>query len=206
LTIAAQRCIANHLLPPMLTDFMSEHPQVKMTVNSEIQENVIGLVNAGNVDMALFLGVQRVSGLPSEVVGHQRLALVVSPTHELASRQRVTPEELAKYPFVGGLENSNFAKLIDTVLRKIHVSTPKYLIRLQDATALTAIARRGAGVHCTPLCNVQADIEARLLKQLPLTVELPPLQIRLAFNPSKQVSNITYRFAQVLRKKSIWTH
>lgn len=206
LTVAAQRCIANHLLPPLLTDFISEHPQAKITVNSEIQENVIALVNDGKVDMGLFLGLQRVSGLPSEVVGHQRLALVVSPAHELAARKRVTPEELTDFPFVGGLEESNFAKLIETVLRKIHVGDQKYSIRLQDATALTAIARLGAGIHCTPLCNVEAEIDTGLLKRLPLTVELPPLQIRLAFRPSKQVSGVAHRFAEVLRQSSIWTH
>ncbi len=119
LTIAAQRCIANHLLPPLLTDFLGEHPDAKITVNSEIQENVIALVNSGTADMGLFLGLQRVSGLQSEVVGHQRLAIVVSPEHELAAQKKVTPEELADYPFVGGLEDSNFAKLIDTILRKI---------------------------------------------------------------------------------------
>ncbi len=89
---------------------------------------------------------------------------------------------------------------------RFHVSDQKYAIRLQDATALTAIARRGAGIHCTPLCNVEAEIETGLLKQVPLTVELPPLQIRLAFRPSKQVSGIAHRFAEVLRQSSTWTH
>jgi DNA-binding transcriptional LysR family regulator len=206
LTIAAQRCIANHLLPPLLTDFMREHPKVKMTVSSEIQENVVALVNAGQADMGLFLGLQRVGGLPSEVVGHQRLALVVSPTHVLASRDRVTPEELARYPFVGGLQDSNFAKLVDTVLRKIHVCNQQYVLRLQDATALTAVARRGAGIHCTPLCNVEDDLKAGVLKEVPITVELTPVQIRLAFKPSKQVSDIAHRFAELLRDNSTWMH
>lgn len=206
LTIAAQRCIANHLLPPILTDFVSAHPKLKMTVNSEIQENVIALVNTGQVDIGLFLGLNRVSSLPTEVVGNQQLALVVSPSHELATRSRVTPAELRRYPFVGGLEGSNFAKLIDTVLRKIDIWDPQYILRLQDATALTAVARRGIGIHCTPLCNVQADIQAGLLKRVPITVEPVPLQIRLAFRPSKQISNAAHRFAELLRASSAWKH
>jgi LysR family transcriptional regulator, low CO2-responsive transcriptional regulator len=206
LTIAAQRCIANHLLPPLLTDFMREHPKVNMTVNSEIQENVIALVNTGQVDFGLFLGLQRVGGLPSEVIGYQPLALVVSPTHELASRGRVTPEELRCYPFVGGLKDSHFAKLVDMALRKIHVCDQQYVLRLQDATALTAVARRGVGIHCTPLCNVEGEIRAGLLKQVPISVEPAPLQIRLAFRPSKQVSNIAHRFVEVLRESPAWKH
>jgi DNA-binding transcriptional LysR family regulator len=204
LTIAAQRCVANHLLPPLLTEFVSANPNTKMTMNSEIQENVISLISENRADIGLFLGLQRVSGLPSEIVGYQKLAIVVSPDHELAKRERVSPDQLQRFPFLGGLPSSNFAKLIDTVLRKMGVRDQQYVLRLQDATALTAVARRGIGIHCTPLCNVEADIKAGLLKQVPVTVPPMALQIRLAFRPSEQMSGAAHRFAAFLRSSNAW--
>ena len=71
LTIAAQRCIANHLLPPLLTDFMNANPEIKISMNSEIQENVVSLITENHADLGLFLGLQRISGMPSEVVGYR---------------------------------------------------------------------------------------------------------------------------------------
>lgn len=204
LAIAAQRSIANHLLPPLLTDFMNANPEIKIAMNSEIQENVVSLLTENRADLGLFLGLQRVSGLPSEVVGHERLALVVSADHELAKRNSIAPEELQNYSFIGGLPTSNFAKLVTTVLRKMGARDPQYVLRLQDGSALVAVARRGIGILCTPFCNVDADIKAGLLKLLPVTVPPAPLQIRLAFRPSDQISNAAQRFAEFLRRRNAW--
>ncbi len=204
LTIAAQRYIANHLLPPLLADFMDANPEIKISMNSEIQENVVSLVTEDRADLGLFLGLQRISGLPSEVIGFERLALVVSADHELARRKRVEPEELQHYPFLGGLPNSNFAKLVDTVLRKMGARDRQYVLRLQDGAALTAVARRGVGILCTPMCNVEADINAGLLKLIPVTVPPMPVQIRLAFRPSGQISSAAQRFAEFLRGRNAW--
>ena len=204
LTIAAQRCIANHLLPPLLTDFMNANPEIKISMNSEIQENVVSLITENHADLGLFLGLQRISGMPSEVVGYEKLALVVSAEHELARRNSVVPEELQNYPFIGGLPTSNFAKLVATVLRRMGTRDPQYVLRLQDGAALVAVARRGIGILCTPSCNVEADVKAGLLKHVPVTVPPMPLQIRLAFRPTEQISNATQRFAEFLRGRNAW--
>jgi DNA-binding transcriptional LysR family regulator len=205
LTIAAQRVIANRLLPPLLTDFIDANPEIKIAMNSEIQENVVSLVTEGRADVGLFLGLQRISGLPSDVVGHHRLALVVSASHELARREQVEPEELQAYPFIGGLPNSHWAKLVSVVLRRMGARDPHYVLRLQDATALVAVARRGVGILCTPACNVEDDVSAGLLKHVPVSVSPMPLQIRLAFRPSGQISNAAQRFADFLRSRNAWT-
>jgi DNA-binding transcriptional LysR family regulator len=204
LVIAAQRSIANHLLPPLLTDFMNAHPEIKISMNSEIQENVVSLLTENRADVGLFLGLQRISGLPSEVVGYEKLSLVVAPDHELARRKIVRSEELEHYPFIGGLPTSNFAKLVTTVLRRMGTRDPQYVLRLQDGAALVAVARRGVGILCTPLCNVEADVKAGLLKHLPVNVPPMPLQIRLAFRPSGQISVAGQRFAEFLRGRNAW--
>jgi DNA-binding transcriptional LysR family regulator len=204
LAIAAQRVIANRLLPPLLTDFISANPEIKIAMNSEIQENVVSLVTENRADIGLFLGLQRISGLPSVVVGFEKLALVVSSDHELARRTQVEPEELQAYPFIGGLPSSNFAKLVDTVLRKMGTRDQQYVLRLQDGAGLVAVARRGVGILCTPASNVEADVKAGLLKHVPVTVPPMPLQIRLAFRPSGQISNAAQRFAEFLRGRNAW--
>lgn len=204
LAIAAQRCIANHLLPPLLAEFLDRNPGIKIAVNSEIQENVLSLVNGGRADIGLFLGLRRVTGLTSEIVGHQSLAIVVSADHELAKRDRVAPDELQRFPFIGGLEGSNFARIVEMALRKVGVRDQRYVLRLQDATALVALARRGIGIHCTAFCNVEDDIRAGSLKQVALTVEPAALQIRLALRAVDTLPGSAQRFADFLRHSTSW--
>jgi DNA-binding transcriptional LysR family regulator len=80
----------------------------------------------------------------------------------------------------------------------------QYVLRLQDGAALVAVARRGVGILCTPASNVEADVKAGLLKHVQVTVPPMPLQIRLAFRPSGQISNAAQRFAEFLRGRNAW--
>lgn len=192
--------------PPALRRAGKSMLTYALDVLRKSHETAAALINESRADIGLFLGLQRMNGLPSEVVGYQKLAIVVSPGHKLATRDEVSPEELQEFPFIGGLPNSRFARLIETVLRKLGVRDPQYALRLQDATALTAVARRGVGVHCKPLCNVEADLRAGLLKQVPVTVAPMSLQIRLAFRSFDQISGAAHRFAEFLRTSNAWTN
>jgi DNA-binding transcriptional LysR family regulator len=199
LTITAQRCIANHLLPPVVTEFLKSNSKCRIRLISEIQENVMSMVSDGSADLGLFLGVRKVRGLPSEIVGHLPLAIVVGAGHELARRERVTPQELADHAFIGGLQGSQFARMVGAALHKMGVRNPQFILWMQDANALTAVARSGLGVLCTPLCNVEDDLKSGALRMVRATVRPQPLQIRMALQVSSHASGAAQRFAEYVR-------
>jgi DNA-binding transcriptional LysR family regulator len=199
LTIVAQRSIANHLLPPVVTEFLKANRACRIRLISEIQENVISMVSDGSADLGLYLGVQRSRSPTSELVGHQPLAIVVGAGHELAQRDKVAAQELGAHAFIGGLQDSQFARMIEAILRKIGVRDPQFILWMQDATALTAVARSGVGVLCTPLCNVKDDLRSGALCLVPATVRPQALQIRMTLGTSAQVSGSARRFADYLR-------
>ena len=125
--------------------------------------------------------------------------VVVGAGHELAGRERISPQELASHAFIGGLQGSHFARMVESVLRNMGVRDPRFILWMQDATALKAVARGGLGVLCTPMCNVEDDLRSGALRMLSATVRPQPLQIRMALRPPPQVSGAAQRFAQYLR-------
>jgi DNA-binding transcriptional LysR family regulator len=194
LTIVAQRSIANHLLPAVLSGFLQKNDGIQIVTHSEIQEKVLSLLRSGQADIGLFFAIGSISDLPSEVVGYQPLAFVVSPDHELAARKRVSARELGEYPLVGALNESMFGQLIETALRKVGIDRPRFVTRLQDPAGITAVVRTGIGVACTPRCNIEADVRAGALKKLSIDFEPPRLQIRLVYAHNSYVSNAAQKF------------
>ena len=72
---------------------------------------MIALIREREVALGLFLSSGPIEGMRSEILAHEPLLLVVSPQHPLAGRARVSPEEIARYPFVTGLRGSRYFEL-----------------------------------------------------------------------------------------------
>ena len=89
--------------------------------------------------------------------------------------------------------------MIEAILRNMGVRDPRFILWMQDATALTAVARSGVGVLCTPMCNVKDDLKSGALRLVPAAVRPQPLQIRMALRTAAHVSCAGQRFAEYLR-------
>src|SRR5215470_2242106 len=74
-------------------------PDVVLTaVNTE---TVIGHVSEGAADLGFIEGPRRPTGLRSRIIGHDRLAVVVAPSHPWARRRRgISAAELASTSLV----------------------------------------------------------------------------------------------------------
>ncbi len=98
ITIAVHRDIAAHFLPERLTAFTSNNPKVHVITRIGTIDEVIGLIRTRAATVGLFLGLKPISGIRCEALGHERLALVVTPKHPLAGKRVVAPDELGALP------------------------------------------------------------------------------------------------------------
>ncbi len=181
IVVGAHRDIAPHFLSLHLASFARRSPKTRVVTRIGTIEEVLGLARAGDVDLGLFLATAPVSGLHSEVLAHEPLAIVVAPTHPLARRRSVAPAELDKLAFVSGLRGSSYAKMIEKALRRLGLTRYDVAIELQESTAVKEMVRHGAGAACLPLCTVQEEIAAGTLVRVNLRDPLPPLELRCAY-------------------------
>ena len=103
---------------------------------------------------------------------------MAAPRHPLASRARVSPEEVARHPFVAGLRGSRYVELVDVALRAIGIAAYDVAMEIQELTAVKEMVRRGAGIACLPACTVRGEIETGSLVALNLAADPPALEIR----------------------------
>lgn len=197
IALAAQRAISHYFLPAYLAAFAKRHPGVRIITRTGTTENVLDLVRGHTVDLGLFPALGPVQGVESRVLTHEPLALVVAPSHPLARKSSIDPRELAAYPFVCGLRDSHYFRMIDLVLKRIGIPQYQVAMELQDFAAVKEMARHGAGIACEMLRCMRDEIQAGTL--VPLQLISPHLHMQLRCAYQTPMSEAVREFVELLR-------
>jgi len=178
ITIAVHRDIAAHFLPARLTAFATKYPTVRVTTRIGTIDEVINLIRSREVNLGLFLASGPMSGMRSEILNREPLALVVSPLHPLAGSKTLSAKKLARYPFVTGMRNSRYYKMADAALRKIGIAAYEIAMELGESTAAKEMVRHGVSIACLPRCTVATELATRSLVELIPNPRLQDLDLR----------------------------
>jgi LysR family transcriptional regulator, low CO2-responsive transcriptional regulator len=200
ITIAVHRDVAAHFLPERLTAFAGNNPKVRVITRVGTIDEVVGLVRTRAATIGLFLALKPVSGIRCEVLGHERLTIVVAPHHPLVKNRAVAPEELRRHPFVTGLRNSRFYRMTDTALKTIGITSYEAAMEVEESTATKELVRRGRAVACLPVCTVAAELDAGSLVSVKLVTALPQLNLYCGYTGTPVESS--RNFMKYLRAKT----
>ena len=188
LSVAAQRTLANNVLPPILASFLKRFPEARISMHSETQEGVTGLLRHGNADIGILFSSDEWHNFPSDIVGYQKLVFIASPKHPLAKCATVCPEQLSEYPFVAGLSESQFFGLMRDAMRKVGLHEPNVILNLQDTATVKRAVCHNIGLACTLLSAVQDELAHRELVVLPIKSEVPRLIVRCFRRATKAIA------------------
>jgi DNA-binding transcriptional LysR family regulator len=181
IVIAVHRDIATQFLPQRLAIFARKYPKTRIVTRIGTIEEVIEFLRQHAAHLGLFLASGPVGGIRSEALSREPLRLVASPKHPLAGRA-VSPQEVARHPWVTGLRGSRYFALVHDALKHIGVVRYDIAMELQESATVKEMVRHGAGIACLPQCTVGAELAAGSLVALNLTVPLPDLQLRCGYH------------------------
>ncbi len=98
--IAAPQLMSSTILPKLMAQFQTQHPQVQLHLIDTLVEKVVGLVFTGEVDIGM--GPERAAN--SDIVAGPWFKLpfmaVLPPTHALCARRQLTWQQLSQYPLI----------------------------------------------------------------------------------------------------------
>src|SRR5690606_22436873 len=142
-------------MPPLIAKFQRLHPQVRIEMRDAMVENqgIIDMLRAEQIDF----GVASPSGskeLQFKYLYEDELVAVVSDSHHLAGRGKVTWSAIVGEQIIGMSSNSYIRQLTDAAFAKIGVSKPPYGTVSLITTAV-AMARSGLCVAVLPDTAVQ---------------------------------------------------
>ena len=163
LRVAASLTVAEYLLPGWLVALRAARPETAVSLQAGNSVAVAAQVRAGAADLGFVEGSGVPEGLDGAVIGHDRLLVVVAPSHPWARRRRgLPPAELAGAALVLREQGSGTRQVLDEALAPYGgLGVP--LLELASTTAVKSAAVTGAGPAVLSELAVADEVAARRL-------------------------------------------
>jgi DNA-binding transcriptional LysR family regulator len=174
LLIGASTTIAEFLLPRVLGEFKSQHPEVQpklVVANSEAIENRVA---EHTLDIGLIEAPSHLPSLLTQMCCEDELQVIVSPGHPLAKAKGVTPKQLLAYPYVSRESGSGTREFTDLYFRKAGVNPTELsvVMELGSPEALKGVVGTGLGFAILSKATVAKEQKLGELVAVPLTPKL----------------------------------
>ncbi|MBA1381358.1 LysR family transcriptional regulator [Pseudomonas brassicacearum] len=151
-TLAAMPSFAGNLLPPILKTFRARFPNVNVTVNDVINEQVLEMVRDRHVELGVAFEPMQGSSLAFTPLYRDRFVAVVPLDSPLAQRDDIQWETLLEQPFITLQRPSTVRVMLEEHLQARGWKLPVEFESHQLATVGRMVAS-GLGVSAVPaLC------------------------------------------------------
>lgn len=169
LKIAASLTIAEYLMPRWLAELQRAHLDVHAGLIVVNSADVVGQVRAGEVSIGFVESPTITTDLRTRLVGTDRIAIVVSPSHPWAStRHPIGRSELSSTPLVVREIGSGTRETFDLALG----GTPRIAMEAGSPTAVIGAALNGVGPAVVSEIAVRSAILAGTLVDVPVALDL----------------------------------
>jgi DNA-binding transcriptional LysR family regulator len=161
LRLAGGMTVCLYVFPPLLEHMKRVHPQLDIRVTVATAVRGVEEIRAGRHDAGLLTLPVEESDLVTVPVLREELLLVTMPTHRLAKKRKVLPQDLAEEPFVLFEPGSATRRVIDSlfVTEKIE---PTVVMDTENVEIIKAMVRIGLGISIVPYQAVAQEVRAGL--------------------------------------------
>jgi DNA-binding transcriptional LysR family regulator len=148
-----------YVFPPLLKAFRKEHPGVEVKLTPGATPRLIRQLRTGSADLGLLTLPIDDPNLVSVPVMREELLLVTAPTHPLARKKQIKPQDLIGQPFVLFEAGSNSRKAIEAFFIREQIS-PKVVTETENVEIIKALVMVGMGMAIIPYQAVAREVRA----------------------------------------------
>ena len=159
LRLAGGMTVCLYVFPPLLQHIKRVHPEVDIRVTVATAARSVDEIRAGRHDAGLLTLPVEESDLVTVPVLREELLLVTMPTHRLAKKKTIVPQDLAGEPFVLFEPGSATRRVIDSlfVTEKIE---PTVVMDTENVEIIKAMVKTGLGISIVPYQAVATEVRA----------------------------------------------
>ena len=189
---------AVHTVLPHIETFAAQHPQVAVEVRRLASRQIAGAVLDRSIDFGVLTFQPDDRGVQTVPLGSDDIVLLTAPKHPLASRRRVTIEEVGRQVVIA---HNDPSPTRDRVLRAYERrrTAINIQISLPSLDGIKRAVEMGIGVALLPRrCAVTEIARGHLV-----AIKVPELggtrQVRLAFRRAGERSRAAEAFLEVVK-------
>lgn len=197
--VGATVTLGGTLLPALVQQFARENPRIDVRVTVANGDAVAAGLAENRLDIGLLEGGVTSDELHSEVIGSDRLCLVLPASHPLAARDRVTLRELARLPLLVRERGSTARTLLEQTLEAEGLTLDPVWESASTEAILQAVAR---GLGAAVLPEQVAAASVRDGSVCTRRVSGAPLERRrlLVWHRDKYLTQAMRRFIELCRR------
>ena len=137
------------LVPEAIAAFRAEHPDVRVCLRDADGPQVMAALQAQEVEFAVTTYAQKPQELVTQTIAVDPFVVVCSPSHPIASIQRLTWEALSAHRLVGFRSSSSSRRVLDTALARHQVDLG-WFDEVDQLSSLVGYLRSGHFVAVVP--------------------------------------------------------
>jgi DNA-binding transcriptional LysR family regulator len=150
--------VSLYVFPTLLREFRRLHPEVDVKVITGSAERLLRKLRAGAADLGLLTLPIDEPDLVTVPVMREELMVVTYPTHPLAKRGRVEPQDLVRQPFVLYEPGSNTRRVIDELFIKEKIQ-PRMVMQTENVEIIKAMVKSGIGITIISHQAVEREVK-----------------------------------------------
>lgn len=149
-SIACTHCIGVSFIPFVLSNFLSNHSNIKFQFNYEFVPNILSDLKEGKIDLGFYDNTDianKDSSITSIEVKKEEFVLLVSKNHRLSNYTEISLKELEDESFIVFSPDNKDIKLSYSEFIDY---TPKIFMKPNDISMLGGLVTAGAGITIVP--------------------------------------------------------
>jgi LysR family transcriptional regulator, hydrogen peroxide-inducible genes activator len=187
--------IAPYILGPLLTDMGQEHPQVAVRAVEDVTENLIRLLEVGEIDVAVVSTCRSGAALRRELWTEEPLLVALPRDHRLARRRRLFWRDLSRETLLALQESHCLSRQVSQLCGRHGVRLEKALPLVQLSTVLAMVSSR-QGISLVPALARSRESRSECVF-LPLAGAAAMREINAVRNPARYQSRACAAFVEL---------
>jgi DNA-binding transcriptional LysR family regulator len=185
---------ASHRLPAIVTAFYRERPNLHLVIEAGGAERLQRLVAEGELDFSISSPPTLASDLQFEPLFEEPIGVLIPRRHPLASRRRIEPADLQRYPVVLTDRGCAYRRTIEGALRG---TTLPSVIQVANTVVMRELIVAGLGVGLIPMKGAVAP-QTTLRKVHGVKLALP---VGFVSRPDHVLTPVQRELRELLRAK-----
>ena len=197
LKIGVGDTISKYFLLPYLEDFHNRYPNLKFKIINGMTLELCNLIKSGEIDIAICNLPIDDPSLEIRPCKEVRDIFVCGEKYKDLSKEKISLEEIVKYPLIFLEPNSNSRKYVEKfMLSKGIKISPEF--ELGSFDLLLEFARINLGIACVVKEFSKSYLEQGLLYEVNVLEEIPNRSIGVCYLKSVPLSLASTKFVEIL--------
>jgi DNA-binding transcriptional LysR family regulator len=199
LTLSAPETLCTYTLPTLLRTAREQLPQLRLAFRPLHAANLRRHVRAGDIDVAFTMEpVHATPSLHAEPLRHEPILLVGPSAHPLATKERVTPAEVAREPLL--LTEAGCAyRLRFEQSMAANGAVPHEVLEFSSVEAIKQCVMAGMGLAVLPTVAVVRELAAGTLASIAWSGPSLDVMTQLVWHAERWYHPSAYAFLDLAR-------